>query len=219
MDRPRVVPQNNWRPEMIRGLLPDNMYEYVKKAYDWFEPNIVPYVMNLTLFEKKLTAEGQRLFDSYFDLQEFTPNNLQQFFVKLSEKIPSGHYEGKIRETQPDDPEPCPSFEVLADAIVDVLDDVLHEWLEFPNQPPRDHPFWQGDTQDLTLLGNEYGEFRQSTVDARVAFRFQAILHPTKQGPALKYTFKGDMIPSQKRRMEKWEETRPKRMPPPQRYR
>ena len=199
---------------MIRGLLPDNMYEYIKKTYDWYEPNTIPYVMRLTVFEEELTPEGQRLFDSYFDLQESTPNDLQRFFVKLSEKIPSGHYKEEVRETQPDEGERCPSFEILADVIIDVLDDFSQEWLNFPNQPPRDHPFWRSHPQDVSLLGNEYGEFKQSTVDLRVAFRFQTILHPTKQPPMMKYTFKGDMLPSDKLRLEEWKETRPSRPRP-----
>ena len=203
---------------MIRGLLPDNMYEYVKKMYDWYEPNTIPYVMRLTVFDEKPTPQGQLLFDSYFDLQERTPNDLQRFFVKLGEKIPSGKYEDEVRQTLPEDGERCPSFEILADAIVDVLDDVSQERLNHPNMPPRDHPFYQSHSADSSLLGDEYASFRQSIIDLQVAFAFQRVLHSGKKSPLMKYTFKGDYLPSEKRSLEEWEETRPKR-PPPQRYR
>jgi hypothetical protein len=96
------------------------------------------------------------------------------------------------------------------------MDDVAAEGLNHPNTPPHDHPFSQS-SADISLLGDEYADFKQYIIDLRVASSFQEILHPSKKGPWIQYSFKADLVPSRKRDLEQYRSG--KQPPTPPRWR
>src|SRR3712207_4545191 len=111
------------------------MYQYVRQRYERYVATAKVLQEDAMEFGSPLTEEGTNLLTRYIELQAFPAEYLQRFFERLANLLPSGIYDEPVRETVPDGDDKCLSFEILADAIVDVADQILVEHENYESPP------------------------------------------------------------------------------------